>query len=503
MKVYKLKLLKSKGAVLIVIWTYLATTVFHFLKDTGDPGKSISSGGIILVFSALFYPVGGWVADRYIGRYKMVRFCTWIMWIGAVFLTISEILAQVTTVYGKSIKQWVMNVMFIIMAIGLGGFQSNIIQLGVDQLIDASSAEITSFITWYVLALYASGVTLRYSTDCITHTSTIDRSLYISSLAVVLYLSLVLCSDFFLNHWLVKERVTGNSFGFILKVVKYTIKNRKHRYTFTEDEIHSVFDIAKYRYGGPFTTQQVEEVKSFLRILILIATCTIVCGGINLLEYANEKVALQFDLWMGKNTISKCYKRLTMRYSDYLFAIAMVLLYEFVVYPLWIRCLPRLSINTRFLLGTVFFLLWVMSLLGIEIEVYTNKYLWNSTTTCIFTENIETININYKWLLIPRFMSGVSTLLFILSGIEFIWAQAPYSMTGLIFGTMYAFLGLNTFIQAAVASPFLFLSNVPWKYLPLTCSIWYFILQSIIVSGVLVIGAVLFKKYKQRNRNNN
>ena len=98
-------------------------------------------------------------------------------------------------------------------------------------------------------------------------------------------------------------------------------------------------------------------------------------------------------------------------------------------------------------------------------------------------------------------MSGLSTFLFFISAIEFIWAQAPYSMTGLALGTMYAFLGLNTFFQSAVAYPFLFSKEVPWKRLSLTCGIWYFLLQGILVLILLVMGVITFKKYKRRTRN--
>ena len=54
---------------------------------------------------------------------------------------------------------------------------------------------------------------------------------------------------------------------------------RKHKYplqrsafTYCDDERPSRIDFAKERYGGPFTTEQVEDVKTLLRIfLVLIA----------------------------------------------------------------------------------------------------------------------------------------------------------------------------------------------------------------------------------------
>ena len=51
---------------------------------------------------------------------------------------------------------------------------------------------------------------------------------------------------------------------------------RKHRYpiqrsafTYCDDEVPSRLDYAKERYGRPFTTEQVEDVKTFFKILML------------------------------------------------------------------------------------------------------------------------------------------------------------------------------------------------------------------------------------------
>ena len=152
----------------------------------------------------------------------------------------------------------------------------------------------------------------------------------------------------------------------------------------------------------------------------------------------------------------------------------------------------------------VLFLLRVISLLGLVTAVYHEQ--WSSKSTdinkCIITNQVLTpeVHVSYKWLVIPGFMSGLSTFLILVSAIEFIWAQAPYSMTGLAFGTMYTFLGLNTFFQLAVAYPFLFSKKVLWKRLSLTCGIWYFLLQGILVLIFMIMGVIIFNKYKRRTR---
>ena len=511
---YRVKWLKNKGAILIIVWSFLVSSVFHFVRAGYQRNlreEYVSLGGVVLVLTALLFPIGGWLADAYIGRYRMICYSTWMMWIGAIFIVAGEIFASVNGTYNTAIKEYVIYTMFAVMAMGFGGFQSNIIQLGVDQLIDASSTEITSFITWYVLILYASGITLQFTTECIVYMQPNDKLYYVKALVIAFFLTIVLCSDFLLHGWLVKEQIVINRFNLIPRVIKYALKNRKLEYMVivNNNQAPSRLDVAKQTYGGPFTSQEVEDVKTFLQLLKLVALCTFICCGISLVEYAKQKIERHLQEWEGNYDLSGCYNRLTIRYSDYLIAIAVMVLYEFLIYPFFNHCLPKVSIERKFLLGAVLFLMRILALLSIEIVLFVDLDVFNaknSTGTCIFTAQDEqkiSINISGRWLIIPGVMSALSSLLFFQSGFEFIWAQAPTSMTGLLFGICYAFTSLNTIFQAALASPFLFIKHVPWQHIPLTCGIWYFTLHSLAVAIILAIVAVMIKKYKRRDRNDN
>ena len=82
-------------------------------------------------------------------------------------------------------------------------------------------------------------------------------------------MSMALGSMLMFNHWLVKEPVTQNPFRLVYSVVRYAIKHkhpeqRRSAFTFCEDERPSRIDFGKIKFGGPFTTEQVEDVKTFL-----------------------------------------------------------------------------------------------------------------------------------------------------------------------------------------------------------------------------------------------
>jgi hypothetical protein len=57
------------------------------------------------------------------------------------------------------------------------------------------------------------------------------------------------------------------------KIIAYALKNKRPRqrsaFSYWEDKIPSRIDLGKMKYGGPFTTEQVEDVKTLFRVLLL------------------------------------------------------------------------------------------------------------------------------------------------------------------------------------------------------------------------------------------
>ena len=415
------------------------------------------------------------------------------MWTGIIVATFGEVVADLSTVYKLYIKKWVFYGLYTIIASGLAGFQSNIVQLGIDQLTDSSATEISSFIMWYTLTFYASGFTVYFISDCVVDKYKLFE---IKMLFVALCLTLALCSEIFFRHWLLREHITGKSIRLILKVIRYTLSNSRLRYSFaTENELPSRFDIAKHKYGGPFMAQQVDNVRKFLWMLPILASFGIVYGAITPLSYAKQKVERRFHDWLEARGITGCYENLSIHYSYAIYVIVFVVLYEFVIHPLFHTCIPKVRITSRFLLGTVLLFLWIMSLLGIEAVTYHR----NNGVKCTFTTYFE-IRISYKWLLTSGFLMGLSSFFLITSGLEFIWAQAPSTMKGLVLGLAYTFLGLGTSLHTLLLSPFALKMPVPvsWKHTKLSCRIWYFLIEGVIILLVLILLSVLIKRCKKK-----
>ena len=131
--------------------------------------------------------------------------------------TVSSVVAQVIDGY-FGIDTKIQALLYVFMAIGLGGYQANIIQFGMDQLHDASTTEITAFIIWYVWTLLSAGIIVDFISACLSQKNMLIRPLFVST-TLTLALVLLLCC----KHWLVIELVKHNSYKLIYEITKYVI----------------------------------------------------------------------------------------------------------------------------------------------------------------------------------------------------------------------------------------------------------------------------------------
>ena len=260
----QIRKLKNKGALIVLIWNYLVTTLFYDLASHVPEFDH----KLYFVVCCFTLPFAGWLADVYLGRYKVIRWSVWIMWVASVLATVSSVVAQIVNSY-QHFHTNILLVLHVIASVGLGGFWANMIPFGLDQLQDASTTEITAFISWFIWTCMSGGIIIDFAYTCTNQKYHIMGQLY-----VCICLTMVLILLFLSNNMLIKEPVTQNPFKLVYKVVKFAIKHKHPRcrsaFTYCEDELPSRLDLGKHKYGGPFTTEQVEDVKTFLRLLTVV-----------------------------------------------------------------------------------------------------------------------------------------------------------------------------------------------------------------------------------------
>ena len=492
---YKARLFRNKAALMILQWVFTASMNLIIAMQVVDKYKTMCFGGAV----ALSAPIT-LVADIYLGRYKVIQYGMRLLWIAVIPSNI--IIALQYYVVKNAATSSILTVFTTIGVAGSAGIIVNSLQFGIDQLTDASSSEITSYISWYTWNFMLASTTSAIFTECLTH--------YISLSYFVLPLSctLSILSDRCFSHWLVKEPVTSNPLKLIYQVLKYAVKNKyphlRSAFTYWEDKPYSRIDLGKYKYGGPFTIEQVEDVKTFFRILAISAICTpmfILFSGLHTLFYS-QYFDNQFSLSLKHNSVAKyiksCYYESFALNLDFLTIVFLVPMIEFTLYPLLMKCTCciKFSIIARFLLGIFVTILYELHLLGIELVATQTSDLHNST--CFYYVNDETVS--RYWLILPKVIYGIATYIVLTSTLEFIAAQAPYSMRGLLLGIGILLYGLS----AALSSLFYLLVKISRKYYRKSnganCELWLYGCILLLTIVLLCTGFIFKKWYTLRSR---
>ena len=202
-------------------------------------------------------------------------------------------------------------------------------------------------------------------------------------------LTIALIMSFLLNGIFIKEPVVQNPYKLVYKVIKYALQNkhpqRRSAFTFCENELPSHnMDFGKSKYGGPFTTEQVEDAKTFLRILVVKIVCSLLLSEAFLVyKHGNKLIRL---ISHHGNTVSECFVAAIT--SDFCFYCGIVLIpvHELITYPLLHRYFHWVNSSCKFLFGVVLQIIRILALMLIEFEarcLYDRHYNINMTIKCI------------------------------------------------------------------------------------------------------------------------
>ena len=331
-----------------------------------------------------------------------------------------------------------------------------------------------------------------------------DQASLVSMLFVVAVSSLTLCFDFFCRNWLVFEPVSQNHLKSIYSVLKYAATHkhpaRRSALTYWEEDIPLRIDLGKSKYGGPFTTEQVEDVKTFFRLLVVSIAVSVLLYPLFLCNYSLNMFPSHFQQ-QGKLSHSKdCYSVLL----DFVTSASVVIifgipLYEFAIYPLarnWIpSTLKRVGIGA---FGTI-----IVASVALSVDMVGHAHS-NVTVECMFVENRTASSVvdtnNVLWVgIVLGIVIGIELASLFAALFEFLCAQTPHTMKGLIIGLSFASAqGLLSALTGATLTTWTHAWSPPVTY-P-TCAFWFYL--SIIV--VTVVGLVMFgivaTWYKKRER---
>ena len=487
----------AKGAWIIILCSFLAhffvsNTSFQLLQMQKRDMNTVLTGSLGLVY--LLYPLVGLVTDVYFTRYKAVLASTVIQICASVMIAVVSLVWTLLLYYDymnavSLTNERVLGAFTLLsimpMIVGLGIFEANAIQFGMDQLLEESSEKISTFIHWYYwsigvgISLMTLPITAFLSTGIYTNCSIInihahakkhsDRvSLIVAPLTVAIsLLQFILAIVSFIILLRCKKHLSiepagNNPFATVYQVLKYSWKHkvpeRRSAFTYWEEDIPRRIDLGKSKYGGPFTTEEVEDTKSFFRILLLLLSLFgfhLSGNGFTFLHQLTIKLCPSAWVMLLTTASPPLLETIT--------ALLFIGLFDYLLLPYFRRYVPSLFKR----LGIGLSLILLQELAGIMIvwranedfvEPFCNytKYeryhfprcligRFNVTTngTCSAARSIkqcegEAVDNLFLWILIPQLVRSVAYLLVFTTALEFICAQAPLRMKGLLIGIWYA-----------------------------------------------------------------
>ena len=464
----------------------------------------------LLAVAFLFSPIAGFLADVKFSHFKVLKCSTYIMLVATICLCSFAVLI-VYTVQNTGNYLLILITLFslalLLYGIGYVTFIANILQFGTNQLRDAPSQDSVTFLCWYFWT-GSLGSVISFSCILPGHNIIINiphKKVGYDQLTTIIILTLlclsVVSSSFilFILHtretlfWTGSSRV--NPYKLVYKVIKYACLNKRptlrSAFTYCEDELPSRMDLGKLRYGGPFTTEQVEDVKVFLRILMVLFSL----GPAFLMDVA--ATASTVNHAPHKNTTYKVSEPVKVLFLDFgmltpVLVVVCIPIYLSLVRPFFSRFIPNML--KRMGLGMALLCVSFVLLTALDLTSYNNNEE-------LFCQGNNSIALNKKPLpvymyIVQHTLSSLYFMLINLAACEFICCQSPQKMKGVLFGLFYAIKAFYQSLATFLILPFYYY----WRLQSINCRSGYYILNLCIGLVSLLIYSFVTRKYKYRKR---
>ena len=307
-----------------------------------------------------------------------------------------------------------------------------------------------------------------------------------------------LSSLLFCRKWLNIQPVTTNPLKLISSVLCYAAKNkhptgRRSAFAYWNEETPSRLDLGKSKYGGPFTEEEVEDVKTLFRLL----PCVMVSlSCLNITNTAPQVLEKHLKQSYMKN-LSHIYCALGPDSNVVNIGYALVILIHIcLVFPFYHRhhpsMLKKIGIGCFInCVATTFYL--VIDTVGHVASGDSIQCLLNQTSSNVAQQNY--IPVNAYILYVPLLLQSVAGLLIAPVIEEFAFAQTPYHLKGIMFGLYFSWFEFSSTIFHTIHEPFYLYENV----YP-SCGFYYLLTLSVASIVMSVFYSIYAKWYKLRVR---
>ena len=536
---------KSKAACLVLLWNLSVLLAYKGFYDinaalqvaTSSWGPILANAVLTLV--AIFAPVAGLLTDIRFSRHRAIL-CTSYAILAKFALLVAAILVLYFTKDtnpNTALRRYILYSVMIIISTIYIVFLINAIQFGMDQLHDSPTDDLIMFIHWYVWIYHTCSLNaeviwnlLSYDPAKISHFSMTQlvgiAVIVVTVVSIVVLKILSMCVLRWRKNWFLLEKTGLNPYKLVYRVSKFAYHHkvplRRSAFTYNAEESFSRMDTAKLKYGGPFTTKEVEDVKAvwgILRVLLSAGPAFLLQAVIQsmLPLFAKHGKFLLSNYTIGNNTHTRIFHTEDMaRYMIISNGLLNPLLVVICIplYLCWIR--PRIAhympgMMKRIQIAIFLTLLSLLSTFAMDLVIHIRDSVGD--VNCMFngfnkdnTNNEATISPNdplgtalYQdlfFLTCQHILSALVNMLMDIAVLEFICSQSPYSMKGLLLGLSFSIKSL--FQGVAITSILLFAS---WQIHPLSCGSAFYIINITLALMEFILFRCVARRYKYRDDN--
>ena len=410
-------------------------------------------------------------------------------------------------------------------------FIINAIQFGMDQLHDSTTEDSILYIHWYVWIYYTCSLITQVMWNVLAYDnhylhywdvkriSGLSMSI-LTCITTILLITVSLCVVHYRKVWFFLEPAGVNPYKLVYRVVQFAYQHkvplRRSAFTYCDEESPSRLDVGKHKFGGPFTTKQVEDVKAFWGILKVFITI----GPAFLLQTVMQTILPAFakhsNIFLNRTALHRIYLEGVARHiliSNGLLSPLLVVIC-IPLYLCWIR--PHITYYIPGMLKRIQTALVVMVLslictfvMDVVVHINNTEYAkcmfggvteLNDASRIVDENHIPSSPLffqNAYFFTTQHVLSALADMLFDIAVLEFICSQSPYSMKGLLLGIFFSIRSLFQGIAVVSIVPF----GAFWKTESLSCGSGFYAMCIVIGLLEFVLFSCVSKRYKYRNVN--
>jgi len=513
-----------RTVLVLLAWQLSAGVIFNlflrpisFLINSGIHASLLIGSITSVIF--LLSPLAGFLADTKFGRLRVLLFGTYMMLFSTLVSLALMICFTAASFSYDTVGRLLLAMMVLILVVYCAGFTlfvSNVVQFGTDQLRDAPTKYSVGFICAYVWT-DALGAVVAMTTNIPGHEITISSASNLLAadklrgtlVAVLLVVSLLVTIPvLYLVHknskWFLLHHSAHNPYKLVCGVLYFAVLHKKpirrSAFTFCENDRLSRLDFGKQRYGGPYSTEQVEDVKvmlGMLKVLMALGPAFLLEGAacVSFLKHIRN-YPLHYHV-----SAPLAFMLTEYGMTESLATLLFVPLWQCIARPLLKKYSPNMfkRMGVPVCLYTLSFLIYfcydILSSNSANDKLgYCYTYCSRNATVLL---DFSYVHLSSSYVSVfQQVVYSLSHSLLYISAYEFLCSQSPQYMKGLLFGLFYA---ARTFYQyLAVVSVWSF--STKWRSATISCCSGYSLLNIGIGAITLMLFSIAARKYKYRKR---